>query len=711
MRRFSAQHTSLYALCVLPVLFLNSTAASFANNLFWSDCIDAALSARNGVFNTLYPGAADIDIETWPPPVRQSVESAIEFGDISQGTWTIFIRGTMHYLRENPVHAATDFEQALLCSRHDPGATWLLFIEFERYKLREWSERALTQLEKQMISAGAGSAAIISRQLTNHGVIAKTSHSGNDPAFYFKWALRFDSHNMGALYYLSATTPYQMLKIIPESVKLLASSWKVQLTSGYAVYLFLRRMAIMCMLILVVIMSVKYLPKALHGFSHWYPDNMPYSLRLLLPCAILLSTFFFGILTFIWITTFLVWRHFSSGDRRLFGIVLAVIMFAPFDAAIMEKFHDAIDPAGAIMHLSRSSSEGNTAFDNVSDDASPGEGLHLELARAFNATKSGNLEMASKLCDRLSRKYPSDMVVANLAGITRYFSGSIDSATNFFNKIIEADPRNVTALFNLAKCRIAVNDVTTGMDLIKKAATLNPVSVNGFIEANDRHFSHQWPLIRQMMFPDYTPAQFWVRIFIPYTGSTSSWNDFWGLSFWGVPPVGSFIIFCTLLLILLFWARTGDGTGKLRRLHECKICGRIICRKCTTGTMCSSCTDAAHSLEGISVIEKYRERTAKASLTIEALKKNLFSLFIPGCGHIFEPAPDYMRIILSLTGSSFVYTVWYIIFSEVSFTWMSLSEIIFLYAVPCLFHVFCLIRYLPTGIRLFVQYLKLRPGQ
>jgi|GEM_PF-6711804 len=710
MIRFTAKHTSLYTLCALLLLFLPSPADSFANGRFLSDRIDAALIARNEVFYTLYPGTVDIDIKTWPPPVRQSVESSIESGNIFEGTWTMFIRATLNYLRENSV-PAIDFEQTLLSAGNDPGTTWLLFIEFERYGLREWSERALTQLEKQMISTGAESAAIISRQLTNRGIIVKVGNSGNDPSFYFKWALRFDNHDMRALYCFSATTSYQMLKLIPESLKLLASSWRAQLASGYAAYLFLRRMVIICMSIVIILMSAKYLPRALHGFSHLYPDNMPSCLRLLLPCAVLLSTFFFGMLTFIWIMTFLIWHHFSSGDRRLFTIVLAGIMLAPFDAAIMDRFQDAINPAGAIMHLSHSSGEGNTAFDNVSDNTSRGEGLHLELAGTFNAIKSGNLSAASKWCDRLSKKYPSDMVVANLAGITRYFGGSIDSATYFFNKIIESNPRDVTAFFNLARCRIAVNDVTTGMDLIKKAATLDPVSVNGFIEANDRHFSHQWPLIRQMMFPDYTPVQFWSRIFIPYTGSMASWNAFWGLSFWGISPVGSLIIFCALLLFLLFSSRMGNNTGKFRRLHECKICGRTVCRKCTTGTMCTSCADAAHSFGGVSVVEKYRERITKVSLTMEALKKKLFSLFVPGCGHIFESSPDYMRIIVSITGSSFVYTVWYIIFSEVSFTWMNSSEIIFLYSVPCLFHVVCLIRYLPTGIRLFVQYIRLRTGQ
>ena len=696
--------SSIFRISILLFTSLTSITAGGTPSrlLFWEDRMETALTRRNKVFRELLPESGDLDMTAWNSIVRRTVESVIFNRETFDNTWDPFIKGMLYYLQGNSA-AETEFAKAFSAAGNDPGTTWLLFVEFDRYDLEQWVEKTLLQLEKQMFQEGGSSAVIVSRQLMQYGFVNKKRRSLEKARYYFTWAHRFNAHEVTSIIQRAIITPplqfISVARTLSELIPPLRLSWRVQVNLFNLLYSLFRQALFLFILFVAVILSVKYFSIALHQGTHLYPGRVASSLRTILAFGVVISLSAFGIIPFLWFVAFFIWRFLSKNDRLLLQVALAGVVLSPLDSSVMDRINHTLNPAGPAMRLSQSIDEGPSQ--NITPVAASNEktDLPLELSGAFDAVKSFDFEEANRRINQLIRLYPNDPVILNTKGIIYFLTGSIDSAAACFKKAIESNPADFTAQFNLSRCSVALNDATTGMDLLKKAAQIQPYVINRFVQDNDRCFSDQWPPLRQMLFPAYTPPQFWKKLFLPSVDQGSIRRSLWGASFFGIPPSASFFLFLLLFSVLIMAERFKTNQPKVRRLFNCKYCGKIICRRCSSGILCDSCTNKMQSLNMSITTEQKREQIISTYSLLRSLRAAWFNTVVPGTGNLLGKKTSYVSSITGIAISSIVYSYWYLLYNGFSFKWLTPAEIVYLVFWPVLFHLYAILRYAPSAVR------------
>jgi tetratricopeptide (TPR) repeat protein len=691
--------------CVL--LLFSAVSVSHANlpasEAFWEDRIVNAIDQRNSVFTSLLGSTATLTISDWSSEIRGEAASLLSI-DSSSGVWQQLIYGILRYL-EGGTDAERYWNNALTLAANDPGTTWLLVTEFNRYRVDKYTEQALQQLEKQMFIEGAISVPIISRQLLQYGSLRKLSGDVTGAGFLFSWAHRFNRNEYRS-FLMSASMnglrhPMTALSSLISAVKVLSQYWPAQTTFTRSLFTALHQFFFIILVAAGIILCVKYFPLALHRYTHFFPSSVPSALRILFTNLIVISLFSLGLIPFLWVALILLWKHLSRPDRIIGSLLMVIILLAPFDAALANRFRHAVDANGTASRLERSLYGGAATGNHPSnhfEEASTDSELPSSLSEILGTMKRQEWTLALGRLNALKNR-DNDPLVNNLKGICHFFTGSLDASTALFEKVLDNQPADPSAQFNLARCHIASNDATRGMELLKKAANAHPSLVNDFIEENDRYFSDNWPPLRQLLFPEYPPSRFWNEIFFAPLHDNSGMNHFWGFSFLGFPPVVSFFIFLLLMITTLLTGRISAGNRQLRRLFSCKYCGRILCRRCTTGTLCSVCADATRKEPSLRSIDKIREQLVNRSANTLTLRNTVFNIFFPGSGSLLNQHSSSVIAISVLLLSSVVYTYWFTVVASQPLHLMTGNEKLLLLFPPCSYHIFFIIRYLMVNTR------------
>ncbi len=676
-----------------------SHAAPATSNAFWEDRITIAIDQRNAVFTSLLGSTATLTISDWSSEIRREAVSLLSI-DASSGVWQQLIFGILRYL-EGGTDAERYWTSALSLAAGDPGTTWLLVTEFNRYRIKEYTERALQQLEKQMFIEGALSVPTITRQLLQYGSLRKLSGDITGAGYFFSWAHRFN-RNEYASFVMSASmnglrNPAAAISSLISAALVATRSWPAQVSIARSFFAALHLFFSIVLVTGGIILCVKYFPLALHRYTHFFPSTVPSVLRILFTNLIVYSLLSLGLIPFLWVALLLLWKHLSRPDRIIGSLLMAVILLAPFDAALANRFRHAADAHGTASRLERSLDGGAATGNHPSNhfEATP---LPNALSDILNSMKRQEWTTALAGLAALKNR-ENDPLVNNLKGICHFFTGSMETATALFEQVLDTRPSDPSARFNLARCHIASNDATRGMELLKEAADTRSSLVNDFVEENDRYFSDNWPPLRQLMFPEYPPSRFWKEIFFAPLRDTSGVYLFWGFSFLGFPPVTSFFIFLLLMITTLLTGRISAGNRQLRRLFSCRYCGRILCRRCTTGILCSACADATRKEPSPRSIEKIREQLVDRSENTLTLRSTVFNIFFPGSGSLLDHHAKPGNAILVLLLSSVVYTYWFSVVASRPLHWMTATEKLLLLFPPCSYHIFFIIRYLMTNTR------------
>ena len=699
--------TIVHTLPATPTAAAGSSAAAVNRMEFWEDRINSAIPIRNSVYNSLNPGMASLTVTEWTETERRKVESVLAAAAPLVDTWNLLICGILRHLQGDS-SAGAFLLNALASAENDPGTTWLLFTEFNRYRFQIFADRALLQLEKQMFMAGGVTAPIISRQLMHYGFVNKLAGDAVTADFFFSWAHRFNRHETASFLQRAALAfprhPDAVTRSLAGALKVLAESWTAQLHLFRFLHQFIRTFLILYVVFISLALAIKYLARSLHRISHLYPDQVSPRLRSFLTIAIAVSFFSFGMIPVLWLLYFLFWKYLNRIERILCSVAVILILASPFDSAVGSRLQNAEDRNGPLFQLGRSLYQGTGTPDKSfieSDRTGTGYGKSLpEAIDILSKLKNGEMWSAQMKLDNLTgRQGISEPFLTNLKGISFFFRGAVDSAAQEFRKVLQSNPSDPSAQFNLARCHIALNDATGGMDLLKKAADDNPEVINSFIQQNDSHFSDNWPRLRQVLFPDYSPVTFWTRIFPEVTGDSAGWRLNWGVSFLGFPPVLSFILFLVLTAALFVTGRVSHGNRQLRRLFECKYCGRILCRRCTSGILCSFCAAATKDSGGTRKQEQVRERLIRTSKEWMEIRNGILETAVPGSGSLLGPDPHYLQTFIALLASCLVYTYWFVVVGGSIMQWMTLTERVVLIVPPCIFHIVFMIGNVPAIIR------------
>ena len=674
-----------------------------AGSYFWEDPLTRAIEDRNSLFTNLFGSETTLALSDLSKTARHEAETILS-ADSTTEPWLLLIYGVLRYL-EGDNQALPYLSRSLEYAQDDPGTTWLLFTEFNRYHLPSLMQQALEQLEKQMFVEGAQAVPLLSRQLLQYGTVSTLSGDDSGAVFFYTWAHRFNPHEYDSFLKNAARNgirhPVAAVKSLMEALPVIAGSWPAQFSLTVWLYHTVRTFVIIFLLMTGTILGVKYLPLAVHRTTHRYSESVPPALRTALVTAIILSLLAFGIVPFLWVLLLLLWKHCNRTDR-VFGIVIVIILLlAPLDAVLANRCRITAENGSPASRFSRILYEGNLTDPNGRRKSStPDTRVTVASIGEIVATiKKQDWPAAMARINSLPGA-ERDPFTADLKGIVLFCSGSFAAATTTFENVLELHPSDPAAQFNLARCYIASNDATAGMELLKKAADAHPSLINGFIQDNDRYFSDRWPPLRQVLFPEYPPARFWKEFFFGPTGSPSQLRHYWGFSFLGIPPLFSFFIFLILSGVLFFTGRVSPGNRKLRRLFTCKYCGRVLCRRCTSGILCPDCGETTRNVSVRHNAEQVRELLVKHHTDRRSARNLLFNLIFPGSGTLLEPQPPGAGIAVALL-STLVYTYWFTIVGNSAWRWMTGSEKVLLLLPPVCYHTFFSIRYLIADVRKF----------
>ncbi|MCX7726581.1 MAG: hypothetical protein N2053_07000 [Chitinispirillaceae bacterium] len=700
---------------LLSVIFFIFSHLIFGeNNLSRADSrSDKAISIRNNFFFSLLPDTADIDITQWADEVKLGVKERLETTELGASTWGLFIRGILAYLN-GETNAEAILAQSVKSAEIDPSTTWLLFVEFDRYNIPNMIEKVLIQLEKQMFIGGGRASSFISRQLLHYGFEYKKKGDRSKAAYYFTWSHRFCRDEILPLIQKSVLFfPSQLMNSIEsllEAWNAFSGSWKAQLHFFFYFYSFIRKVLIFFVIIVFLIFSVKYLPSVLHHPAHLYPVNLSPNIGVLLLVVILISVLAFGFLPLLWILAFLLKPALTKSEKGLFVIAVIIMALLPMDSFLYDRLYNAIDPEGPIMKLSIATEEsGILDGENclLVEPDKQGNSFSSQLSKIFCDIKKEKFSQAGYALKKLSSSYQSDGIVQNLLGIVYFLSGETDSAAACFKRVREKFTKDYVSQFNLARCYIVSGNIANGMEILKSAAEINSNKVNGFIETNDQYFGNKWPNLRQVMFPEFTPQYFWKKIFFASSFQKGTYKLTWGISFLGISPIPAFILFVLLLMVLFVFTNVKSEQMQPKKLFECKYCGRILCRKCSAGMVCSDCANEIISPRYSENIEKAKENIGKKTLLRKKTIIEFFNAFLPLTGNILKKDVISLKTIILILLTSLNCVFWLSSFYNFSFYWLSMKEIVIIIIFPSLFTVFFLVKYLPSFMSNFINLMRL----
>jgi tetratricopeptide (TPR) repeat protein len=628
--------------------------------VFWESEITAALDSRDLSYRQA--GVSSADFMKMGPGFRAATippDTALP--------WPFFLRG-LACARDSADASAVFFNRALTCTEKDPGRTWVLSAEFDRCNLAGWQEKCLKKLEVLFLASGAQSAPAVSQQLLYKAATLSGKTAVVSPETYGSWAARFDKDciwpqvlalRSGGIF--AIPTVLSRLRDISGKI---ASSWKTQLVFARHAFRWIFAFFLIAVAGIMMGIGVKYLPWALHIPSERLPDIFSSKAKLFLALLLFSSLAFLGILAFAWCFFFIVWRHFSSKDKRLAAVALVLFLLFPLGIKMNDMFDRALSPAGSVMLYKKALDEGfyfqldscigARSISNNSD-------YLVHTAAALYSLKNGDPLSAFphlKIAQRLFRDNPVVMIAS---GNAMFYNGDLAGARNAYQQCIKLYPGYEPAYFNLGQYFFNSMETAKGMEYITQATKLNPGFINAFIKKNDECFSKEWPQLRQLLAPDFTPSYFWKNIFPDYCGTWDTAGRRFGGMFFGIPLLWYCAVALALFCVLLFSDFLVWSKDVVKKVTACKLCQSIICRKCKRGGICRTCFSAIQQIRNEQIRQRIMGRIQSRTLRNRSLVAIFLDMVFPGSGMVYRGAPAYQSLLL-IAATSLVYATYVSLF-------------------------------------------------
>jgi hypothetical protein len=657
-RLIIVRYLHLYVLTFL-MTFASSVRPAGTQPLFWEAELAKALDIRDSIYR-----AAGIDSVMFAAMAHGGTMILPHQAADSSSPWSNFLSG-IACVKDSPDCASQRFAQTLNAFEKDPGQTLALAMEFGRCGQGTWEEKSLAKLNILFLMSGAQSAPLISQILLYEG-----AHPSKEPKIQpsiLSWAARFDRNCLWpailSIKELGIANISKTPSLIREMSVKISSSWGLQLKLARQWYRWLVCVCVFFVFGTLAALAVKYLPQALHSSSERLPGVYRPKTKLVLSCSIYASFFFLGIIPFVWISFFLLWRHLRTRDKTLAGIALALMVLYPIHIRFVDMLESCQAPGGPVMLLRKAIDEGyypaldSSIAERVKQN---GSDYLAHTAAAVIKLKKGDIIEAFphvRFAQKVSRFDPAVMVTA---GNSLYFSGDLAGARNAYLECIKLYPGYEMAYFNLGQYYFNSMETAKGMEYITQAAKLNPVSINAFIKSNDESFSKDWPQLRQLIQPDYSPAFFWKNIFPRYGGSWATADtrfgaDCLGLSILTYGAVSLFLLVMLLVLDSLVWSR-----DTVRKIYTCKLCQTPICRKCKRGGICQDCFNSTQHIRNENIRQRIMAKLQFRSRRFHVVVATALDTLFPGAGMLYAAAPLYATLPV-LVATSVVYGSYFVL--------------------------------------------------
>ncbi|HUI92657.1 MAG TPA: hypothetical protein VLX68_10455 [Chitinivibrionales bacterium] len=622
--------------------------------------------------------------------------------------WPYFLKGLSN---SGDVHDDADavsyFTKAIASAEKYPGRMWVLSVEFERCGLRDWQEKCIKKLEQIFLASGAQAAPVITQQLLYKAVKMSGKGLGETGELYNSWASWFDKDDI--LIHLQAVQSAGVLsltKVLPrlqDIVDDISSSWKIQLGLVKNICAWFFTFLFIAMAGILLGLGPKYFSWALHLPSERLPDVFAPKAKLFLALLVFASIAFLGQLAFIWCFFFIIWRFCDSKDKPLAMIALVLFLLFPLSVKLGDMFDQVLSPGGSVMLYKKALDEGYyhqldscIRARTISNNAD----YLIHTASALYSLKKGDPSAAAphlQIAQRLFRNNPAVLVAT---GNTLFYGGDLAGARGAYQECISLYPSYEPAFFNLGQYYFNTMETAKGMEYITQATKLNPGYVNAFIKKNDECFSKDWPPLRQLMAPDFSPMYFWSNIFPEYCGTWNTASQRFGGMFFGfsLPLYG--LLSLGLLAILLMMDSLVWSKAVVKKVTACKLCQSIVCRKCKRGVICKTCFNATQQIRNEQIRQRIMSKIQSRTVRFRTFTAIFLNMFFPGSGLVYRGAPLYQSLSLVAT-TSIIYATYIALFrATFNFpTWTVQGLIAQAYLVLAVYNIFFFGQGLVKGFR------------
>jgi tetratricopeptide (TPR) repeat protein len=705
--------TKLSRLFFVEILFLLSiqTFADMSKQLFMTDLIERALDEQEAFQkllqvpqNRIKP--AEIDQKQISNIINRMEQIS---GPGRESCWYYFYMG----LLEPEINRDANYKLSLLKAENNPGNLWLLYIAFSSNDIAGWDEKALNLLEKHMLILGAEQSKIISRQMIQYAVLETANGNPEKAKYIYSNAQRFGSDDLFYAYSSSWRFFPQVLFEIPHFfqnyVHSFFTSSDTHLKTLAFIYGIIRTFLFLTLTSLVLLFLIKYLPYSLHKVIDFFPLGIPYIIKVVLVSITYMSLMSFGVLSFFWLSSVIIYKHLSKNEKTLYTIVFIIMCLIPVDVHIQSLFQRITNPEGLLSTYSHSAREGfsNKAYSSIVASISKDPDNHLlHLAAVNYSLKSNNFAAAINHIERALSLHPDDPVVLTTAGNVAFLKNDIDRAMDIYKKVLQTNPDYPEALYNMGQCLLKKMQTVDAMEMINKAVKNSSGRLNQFIKINDKYFTDSVPFLRQIIFADYTPHLFWSSLALKSMYNQVFASSYWGMAFLGIPPWWSFSVSFIILVSIIIMQVQSSVKRPLREFFECRYCGKILCRSCKNGSLCSSCSDAVKFVHNEYALEKLHTRIAAQSHLVRNISYYLADIVFPGAGYILRGELFNIKTGGLLLLTSFFYTLYYVAF----FSGYSLSHfhyLHFLIIIPSVvYSLFFLFKYVHLVFKEIGSYLR-----
>jgi len=617
---------------------------------FLSMEIDSALVKRNIFLEKLELSAGAL-----PPPLEEWLQKNWSDGDFRKrldaqrkggSSWAGYVSGVAagegdareRLFREAIKAAASD-------SKTYPGTLWLLALEFIRNGHTQFADECFDALEMYIIAVGGSSAPLLSQQLILFG----NTFAASDPVtaeYCYVTAKRFDKNQCWWLYRKGAIGfPHNvdnMTAAVPEftaeALSLLATSWRAQVASLCWAYRFLAVTVFIFVLALFAVFAVKYLPQGVHPISDTLFVGASPPIRTAASVVIVLAMLIACVVPTLWIMAFLMCRFMNAKEKKLLLLACAILTVSPLNFLVDSFLSRNIRPDSPAVLLDRSIREGYSGnlykLAKINQSQRPNN-LATELTLAVCATKSENYGANSDAIGKALEIAPEDPLALLYAGNHAFLTNDINGMKQYYGAVLKNDPRSPEAKFNLAQAFVDDGGFTA-TDMISEAANINAGLIGGHMRTNVRYFDEDVPPLRQIIQPTLTPLYFWSRLFLADPAEILRFND--NKTYFGLHPMTAFGISAVLMLAFIYLYSTAWKQGpKVRKYFTCRICGRLLCRRCRKGTICSICyKKSIDSHNDASTMYNLQKAYQDKAILRRDFTRFFLGITIPGAGALYK---------------------------------------------------------------------------
>ena len=651
--------------------------------------IEAALSARAVVLQQA--GLSEGDFLSLPKWLESN--DGQEFANRLNGLsgvlggdpWYNYLRGLAS---DDEERAEGYYGRALSAAASDPGALWLMGVDFIRYGRFPWAIACFEAIEKRVFAMGGSSAPLLSQQLMLLGNDVTAGSGPKQASFCYNWAKRFDAGQCWWLYRKGAIDfPNNVVSTAPafieEAGSLIITSWRAQMALLCGAYRLVAATLFIFSCAVILIFAVKYLPSGVHPLGDTLFGGASPRFRVVSSVVVVLSILFFGVLPAMWAIAFLVCRFLSAGEKRLLVAVCVILAVSPLDFYVTKFLRRHVEPASPTTLLDRAIHEGYSEglYSLAAESARkrPGSGA-AQLALAVSAAKEGrDYRAAADAVGNALRIAPDDRVALMYAGNIAFLTGDADGMERYYGSILKKNPNYAEAKFNLALAYVNTSSFTA-TDMMAEAAKIDPELIGGYMRANEQYFSGDPPPLRRVMQPQLSAAYFWGHLFLADPGEVFEAG---GESSGFTPAAASGLSAALLIALLIVDSALRKDMKKARKYFTCRVCGRLLCRKCRKGTMCSDCyRECLDSQNNAAAMYNLQKRYHDRAQLRKDITQCVLGALVPGAGGFYKEDAVF-KPAMAVFVSSMIYAAVYCV---LTFHTTYPSRVVFnlIYLVPIL---------------------------